>query len=81
QQQLPFQSVNNSLPSNFPLPPWIQQNAGQTQAFGLQQQQQQQQQQQRPLLNHPQLQDDQQLRLRQQQPQQQHDFNSNQFQQ
>ena len=40
----------------------------------------QQQQQQRPLLNHPHLQDEQQLRLRQQQ----HDFNpniANQFQQ
>lgn len=79
QQQLPFQAVNNPLPSNFPLPPWITQAAGQTPAFGLQpqQQQQQQQQQQRPLLSHPQLQDDVQLRLRQQQQ----DFNANQFQQ
>jgi hypothetical protein len=71
QQQLPFQSVNNALPANFPLPPWMQPAAGQTQSFGAQQQQQQ-----RPLLNHPHLQDEQQMRLRQQ-----HDFNSNQFQQ
>lgn len=73
QQQLPFQSVNNSLPTNFPLPPWMQPAAGQAQTFGSQQQQQ------RPLLNHPHLQDDQQMRLRQP-----HDFNSNisnQFQQ
>jgi hypothetical protein len=73
QQQLPFQSVNNPLPANFPLPPWMQPAAGQNQSFGLQQQQQ------RPLLNHPHLQDEQQMRLRQQ-----HDFNSNmsnQFQQ
>jgi hypothetical protein len=76
QQQLSFQPVNNSLPTNFPLPPWMQPAAGQTQSFGSQQQQQQQQ---RPLLNHPHLQDEQQMRLRQQ-----HDFNSNmtnQFQQ
>jgi hypothetical protein len=75
QQQLPFQSVNNPLPTNFPLPPWMQSAVGQTQSFGSQQQQQQ-----RPLLNHPHLQDEQQMRLRQQQ----HDFNSNmtnQFQQ
>jgi hypothetical protein len=70
QQQLPFQSVNNPLQANFPLPPWMQPAAGQTQSFGSQQQQ-------RPLLNHPHLQDEQQMRLRQQQ----HDFNSNQFQQ
>jgi len=73
QQQLPFQSVNNPLPTNFPLPPWMQPTAGQIQSFGSQQQQQ------RPLLNHPHLQDEQQMRLRQQ-----HDFNSNitnQFQQ
>ncbi len=75
QQQLPFQSVNTQLPANFPLPPWMQPAAGQTQPFGLQQPQQQQ----RPLLTHPHLQDEQQLRLRQQ-----HDFNTNianQFQQ
>ncbi|UJR36928.1 hypothetical protein I4U23_029640 [Adineta vaga] len=70
QQQLPFQSVNNPLPANFPLPPWMQPAAGQTSAFGLQQTQQQQQQ--RPLLNHPHMQDDPQIRLRQQQ-----DFSSN----
>ena len=80
QQQLPFQGVNNPLPANFPLPPWMQAAVGQTQPFAAQQQQQQQQPQ-RPLLNHPHLQDDQQMRLRQQQQQQQHDFNSNQFQQ
>lgn len=82
QQQLPFQGVNNPLPANFPLPPWMQPAAaaaaaaaatGQTQAFATQQQQQ------RPLLNHSHLQEDQQMRLRQQQ--QQHDFNTNQFQQ
>jgi hypothetical protein len=75
QQQLPFQSVNTQLPANFPLPPWMQPATGQAQPFGLQQQQQQQ----RPLLTHPHLQDEQQLRLRQQ-----HDFNANianQFQQ
>ncbi|CAF0995740.1 unnamed protein product [Adineta steineri] len=78
QQQLPFQSVANQLPANFPLPPWMQPAAGQTPSFNLQQQPQQQQQQQRSLLNHPLIQDDQQMRLRQ------HDFNSNitnQFQQ
>jgi hypothetical protein len=68
QQQLQFQGINNPLPANFPLPPWMQPAAGQTQSFGLQQQQQQQ----RPLLSHPHLQDEQQMRLRQQ-----HDFNSN----
>lgn len=79
QQQLPFQGVNNQLPANFPLPPWMQPNAaaatGQTQSFATQQQPQ------RPLLNHSHLQEDPQMRLRQQQQQQQHDFNSNQFQQ
>jgi hypothetical protein len=72
QQQLQFQSVN-PLPTNFPLPPWMQPAVAQTQPFGSQQQQQ------RPLLSHPHLQDEQQMRLRQQ-----HDFNSNisnQFQQ
>ncbi|CAF0948168.1 unnamed protein product [Adineta ricciae] len=63
QQQTPFQSGNNSLPANFPLPPWMQPAAGQTATFGLQQ---------RPLLNHPHMQDDQQMRSRQQP-----DFNSN----
>jgi hypothetical protein len=71
QQQLPFQSVNNPLQAGFPLPPWMQPAPGQTQSFSTQQQQQQ-----RPLLSHPHLQEDQQMRLRQQ-----HDFNSNQFQQ
>ena len=69
QQQLPFQSVTNPLQAGFPLPPWMQPAPGQTQSFSTQQQQQ------RPLLSHPQDQD-QQMRLRQQ-----HDFNSNQFQQ
>mgnify|MGYP001025090867 CR=1 FL=1 len=68
QQQLPFQGVNNPLPGNIPLPPWMQPNAAQTQQFATQQQPQ------RPLLSHPHVSDDQQLRMRQ-------DFNSNQFQQ
>ena len=87
QQQLPFPSAANPLPVNFPLPPWMQQAAGQNQPFALPQQQQPQQQpqqQQRPLLNHHPLPDDQQMRSRQQQQQQQHDFGHtmpNQFQQ
>lgn len=82
QQQLPFPSAANPLPVNFPLPPWMQQAAGQNQPFALPQQQQPQPQ--RPLLNHHPLSDDQQMRSRQQQQQQQHDFSHNmpnQFQQ
>ena len=74
QQPLPFQTVNNQIPANFPMPPWVHPVNGQTHSFGLQSQQQQ-----RPLLGHPHMQEEQQMRLRQQQ-----DFNSpivNQFQQ